>query len=282
MACTTVERIRGGDAAAMTSQADTTTMATRPTFGSIVCGVDDSAPSLEAARQAALLTDHDAALRYASISSELESPQDAHRALRRALDVGVRLGAGPTLVAEHAEDPSGRLLELAGGHDLLVVGIGAHSRAAGIALGSTASIAVHRSPVPVLVARRPPDGVEFPARILLASDGTPLSDGATELAARIAARHGSSVFIVAARDGEAPFRQGLAEHAAEIVAATGIEPEVLDEPGPAHRAVARVAREVNAALIVTGSRGLTGVSALRSVSERIAHAAPCSVLVARR
>jgi nucleotide-binding universal stress UspA family protein len=34
-------------------------------------------------------------------------------------------------------------------------------------------------------------------------------------------------------------------------------------------------------LLVVGSRGLHGVSALGSVSERVAHGARCSVLVAR-
>ena len=39
------------------------------------------------------------------------------------------------------------------------------------------------------------------------------------------------------------------------------------------------AREVD--LLVVGSRGLRGLRALGSVSERVAHQAPCSVLVLR-
>ena len=131
----------------------------------------------------------------------------------------------------------------------------------------------HRTP--------PPEGVAFPARIILASDGTPASDAAAALTARIAARHGADVAIVGARDHDAPFRPGLAEHAALIEEATGIEPLMLDQGGPPHDAVTAAARDFGPSLIVTGSRGLTGVSALRSVSERIAHAAPCSVLVVR-
>jgi nucleotide-binding universal stress UspA family protein len=56
---------------------------------------------------------------------------------------------------------------------------------------------------------------------------------------------------------------------------------VLAEPGPPHRGVAAAARDFDASLVVTGSRGLGGASALRSVSERIVHSAPCSVLVIR-
>jgi nucleotide-binding universal stress UspA family protein len=267
------------------------TMRARPTFASIVCGVDGSRPSLEAARQAALLTDHDAALCYVAVSWEqgvgatavaTMTHKHAHDTLGRVRDAARELGIEPSLVDEHAEDAASRLMELAAGQDLLVVGIHGHSRAGGIMVGSAASAALHRSPTPVLVARHPPDGVEFPARILLASDGTPTSDAAAELTARIAARHGAHVGIIGARDGEAPFRPGLAEHATQVMTATGTEPVILDAPGPPHRAVATAARDFDASLVVTGSRGLTGVSAIKSVSERIAHSAPCSVLVVRR
>lgn len=261
-----------------------------PAFASIVCGVNGSRPSLEAARQAALLADQDAALRYVAVSWEQGvgatavatlTHKHAHDILERTRDVARELGVEPELADEHAEDAARRLLDLATGTDLLVLGIHGHSRVGGIMIGSAASAALHRSPVPVLVARRPPDGIEFPERILLASDGTPTSDVAAGLTARIASRHGAHVAIVGARDGQIPFRPGLAEHAARIMEATGTEPVMLGEPAPPHRAVAKAARDFGASLVITGSRGLTGVSALRSASERIAHAAPCSVLVTR-
>jgi nucleotide-binding universal stress UspA family protein len=209
-------------------------------------------------------------------------PAHARRYLRAARDDAHERGVAAAVVEEHADDPARKLLEISAGHDLLVVGIHGHSRASGIVVGSVATAALHRSSIPVLVARRPPEGVEFPARIVLASDGTPMSDAAAELTARIAARHGSDVGIIGARDREKPFRPGLAEHAAQIVAAIGTDPTILDGPGAPHHAVATAARDFNASLIITGSRGLTGLSALGSVAERLAHAAPCSVLVVRR
>ena len=263
----------------------------RPTFGSIVCGIDGSRPSLEAARQAALLTDAGAALVYVAVSWEQGrgasavatlSHRHARDCLQRVRDDARTHGVEPALLDEHADDPSRRLLELAAGQDLLVLGIRGRSRVGGIIVGSAASAALHRSVVPVLIARRPPAGIEFPSRILLASDGTPVSDAAAALTARIAGRRGAHVAIVGAREGDAPFRPGLAEHATKIMTATGTEPVFLDEPGPPHRAVTRAARDFDASLVVTGSRGLSGLPALRSVSERIAHAAPCSVLVVRR
>jgi nucleotide-binding universal stress UspA family protein len=263
---------------------------TVPTFASIVCGVDGSRPGFEAARQAAILTDDAAALTYVAVSWEQGTGgsrvatlthDHAHRCLERVRDLARALGVEPSLLDEHADDPARRLMELAADQDLLVVGTIGHTRPGGIMVGSAATAAVHRSSVPVLVVRHPPDGVEFPKRILVASEGTPMSDAAVELTGRLAARHGASVAIAAARDGEIPFRRGLAEHAAQIKAATGTEPVVLAEPGPPHRGVAAAARDFNASLVITGSRGLSGASALRSVSERIVHAAPCSVLVLR-
>jgi nucleotide-binding universal stress UspA family protein len=246
-----------GEAAVMASQTDI--KHARPTFASIVCGVDGSRPGREAARQAALLTDDGAALTYAAISWEQGegatavatlSHRHAHECLRQAQQDARELGIRPALVDDRSPDAAGRLMELASGQDLLVLGIQGHSRAGGIMVGSAASAALHRSPVSVLVTRRPPEGIDFPSRIVLASDGTPMSDAA-------------------------------AEHATQIMAVTGTEPVILDAPGPPHRAVADAARDFDAALVITGSRRLTGLPALRSVSERIAHAAPCSVLVVR-
>jgi nucleotide-binding universal stress UspA family protein len=275
----------------MSSQTDSTLTRVGPTFASIVCGIDGSRPSKEAARQAAALADPGATLAYVAVSCETGvgptagatiTHKHAREYLRAARDEARELGVTAELVDEHSDDAGGRLLAFSAKQDLLAVGIHGHSRAGGIMIGSVATAMLHRSRIPVLVARRPPEGVEFPARIVVASDGTPMSDAAVELTARIAARHGSRVGIIGARDHEKPFRPGLAEHATQILEATGSEPVILDAPGAPHHAVATAARDFDAALVVTGSRGLSGRASLHSVSERIAHAAPCSVLVVRR
>jgi nucleotide-binding universal stress UspA family protein len=275
----------------MSSQTDSTLARVGPTFASIVCGVDGSRPSKEAARQAALLTDPGATLAYVAVSWEIGvgataqatlTHEHARDYLRAARDQASELGVTAELVDEHADDARRRLLAFSAKQDLLVVGIHGHSRAGGIMAGSVATAMLHRAHIPVLVARRPPDGIEFPARIVVASDGTPMSDAAIEMTARIAARHGSHVAIIGARDHERPFRPGLAEHATRIREATGTESIILDTPGSPHHAVAAVAEDFDASLVVTGSRSVSGLASLRSVSERIAHAAPCSVLVVRR
>jgi nucleotide-binding universal stress UspA family protein len=278
------------DAVAMRPQPETPSSRVGPAFGSILCGVDGSRPSFEAARQAAVLADEGTALRYVAVTWEQGFGANAvatlshargEDALRRVRDEAQELGVRTTVEQRHAADACRRLIELAGGHDLLVVGIHGRSRVPGIVLGKTAATLVHRSPIPVLVARRPPSEAEFPQDILLAVDGTPASHVAAEAAARIARRHGSRVAIIAAATRDEAERRELAEEAAAVLAATGSEPVMLDEYGSPHRAVAAAAAELGTTLVVCGSRGLHGIAALRSTSKRIAHAAPCSVLVMR-
>jgi nucleotide-binding universal stress UspA family protein len=60
-----------------------------------------------------------------------------------------------------------------------------------------------------------------------------------------------------------------------------VEPNAEIDHRPAVEALVARAAEAGADLLVVGSRGLHGVKALGSVSERVAHRAGCSVLVVR-
>ena len=73
----------------------------------------------------------------------------------------------------------------------------------------------------------------------------------------------------------------MAVEAAELMRATGSEPVILTELGNPQERIVEEARMEPASLVVVGSRGLHGVRALGSVSERVVHEVPCSVLVAR-
>lgn len=275
----------------MSVQADSQKVRAEPAFSSILCGVDGSRPGFEAARQAAVLAGADTPLTYAAITWEAGvgatavatlSRRHADEVLRRVRDEARELGTTATVSRHEAADPARGLIELAAGHGLLVVGIRGHSRVPVFVVGNVATTAVHRSPIPVLAARRPPAGATFPESILVAVDETPEAHVATEVAARIARRHDSRVAIIAAPARDAAQRRALAEDAATVVAATGLEPIVLEEHGRPARSVAGAAAELGASLVVCGSRGLEGLAALASVSERIAQAALCSVLVVRR
>lgn len=260
-----------------------------PVFGSILCGIDGSRQSFEAARQAAVLATGGATLRLLAVTYEigtgstaiaLLSRRRAVEALERARLAARDLGVRAEVEAVEATQASARLLEDAAARDLLVIGISGRSRLGGILVGRTAAAALHRAPIPVLVARRPP-AAQFPQSILLATDGAPSSRPAAALAAALARRHDARLSIVAAESRDATHRHELARQAADAFAATGCEPVIIDALGRPHTAIARAAAEVGASLVITGSRGLTGVASLRSVSERVAECAPCSVLVTR-
>jgi nucleotide-binding universal stress UspA family protein len=278
----------------MTSDATTTSPGRRPpagppAFRSVLCGINGSRWSSEAALQAALIAGPAGELTLLAVTHErgvgasvqaVFNRRHAREVLertRRALPDGA---PAPTLRTVADEDTAGGLLAAAAEHDLLVVGGREHSRTLGILLGSIATAAVHRASVPVLVARTAPGPAPFPREILLATDGSPEADAATDVAARLATRHVAHVTIAAC--GTAPVvRRRVAEAVTTIETATGVEPVVLDEPGSVPEAITGAAGVVGASLIVIGSRGRTGLSAVGSVSERVAHRAPCSVLVVR-
>lgn len=73
--------------------------------------------------------------------------------------------------------------------------------------------------------------------------------------------------------------KGLQTLAAEVRGDSG---EVYSGGRGIIEEIAEFAGSTQASLVVIGSRGMTGLKALGSVSERVAHRAPCSVLIVRR
>lgn len=261
-------------------------------FSTAVCGVDPSEQSVVAARQAIALTDPEARLYGVAVWD----PRLAMGAGIHASAVAVDLQQEATTAVEtihealpalepvlvRGNDVAG-LLAAATNLQADLVAVGSHggSRGAGIVLGSVATAMVHHAPCSVLVAREPRDAESFPRLILHAGDGSPDSIEAARLAGRIAAKHDAAVIALHVRDGQGA-GEDVSEEATSIVEECGREPLRESAEGPAHRRIAEVADKVGASLVVVGSRGMTGVRALGSVSERVAHQAPCSVLVVRR
>jgi nucleotide-binding universal stress UspA family protein len=117
---------------------------------------------------------------------------------------------------------------------------------------------------------------------MLASDGSDSSAPAAELAAAIAGEHKSDVTVLhVGREHGEDSRHRLAAQTAAIQGATGTEPVSIIEAGDPHRRIVELAERERVSLVVIGSRGLGGIKALGSVSERVVHLAHCSVLVAR-
>jgi nucleotide-binding universal stress UspA family protein len=253
-------------------------------FDRVVCGVDGSAPATDAAAVAGRVVAPDGTLELVAVEE-----------IGLAVHAGSRMAPVAEMLATETKRASREAIAIAGyfhhlvetkllegnpldclreeidrlDATLAVVGTRGRSRAAGIALGSVTTHLLHEAPCSVLVAREAHDLLEWPRRILVGIDGSTGSAAAFTAASTLAGRHGAVVRpVVATRE---PFvdlaaarsiANGLEEHDETVVHALHVLSEAAD-------------------LLVVGSRGLRGIHALGSVSERIAHEARCSVLVVR-
>jgi nucleotide-binding universal stress UspA family protein len=254
-------------------------------FKRILCGVEGNPASTEAARQAiALAGGGEGELRFTAVYTSFELGPDYHKdALEGSLDEAARL-AGKAGVAASTHLREARyaidvLLPESQEHDLLVLGTHGKSRATGIMFGSTASEAAHGTERPLLIAREAPGADPFPKEILFAGDGTPGSWAPARAAMQLAAAFGAKLGVVHVEDGKHDDESVLDAQLAEIEQATGAAPELTRPDGHANKEIVDAARAKGSSLIVAGRRGLRGVKALGSVSERIVSAAECSVLL---
>jgi nucleotide-binding universal stress UspA family protein len=261
-------------------------------FADILCGVDGTHVSYEAVRQAATLAGPNGHLTLLAVThvagaggagsgqSAAISPAHAEKALERAAQEAREAGVKATTELDSGGPPARVLLDRAREHGLLAVGAPALSRLGGILIGGVAAVAAHTHSVALLVARSAPEEHPFCERIVVASDGLEGSDRLVELAARLAAREPSSVLLLHATGVESHSRpHSIATQQKRLEKALAERGQARVEPGRPHDVIVQAARGERASLIVIGSRGLTGVHSLGSVSERVVHDAPCSVLV---
>jgi nucleotide-binding universal stress UspA family protein len=274
----------------MTTEEQTRSYASRETKRTavrVLCGIDASRADEAAVDGACLLAGphghvslvcvvHSTGAGY-NAQATIE-PDRARAALERAMKQARDQGVRASIHLVHNADAAGTLMRAAANGDALAVGTHDHTRAGGFAIGSVATTALHKAEVPVLVAR-----ASTGRSIVVASDGSPGSDRACDLAARIAGTSGLALTLLTVdRDGvEAAHRHALARQTVELAEATGEEPTVVSARGGTADAIVNAVTASGCSLLVVGSDGHSGVRALGSVSERVAHRAPCSVLVAR-
>jgi nucleotide-binding universal stress UspA family protein len=252
-------------------------------FSRVIVGVDASPESRVAVRQAAALMDrgylellaaheivYPAAVSGLVVAGRGDDYARASKeAATEALEQARRV-APDGVVAKVVEGrPANALLEAAERERATVIAVGSHGhgRTVGILLGSTATEIVHRAPCSVLIAR----GEMRPRlrTIVVGIDGSSESAAAYAAASELADRLGAELWPVVGHGG------GQVDH--EAVAALAPRREELpDDP-----VKALVTASADADLLVVGSRGLHGLKALGSVSERVAHQAHCSTLVVR-
>ena len=254
-------------------------------FSRILVGVDGSPESREAARQAAAIAEGELTLLaaydiapaivggtgfyvpdYSDIDIQREAAQTALEGARdeiaESLPAGkiVRGRPADALIAEVERDQD----------TLLVLGSHGLGRLAGFVMGSTSTELIRKAPCSVLITRKQRGDGDFPNKIVVGVDGSPESAAAYEAARHLAERLDVDLRTVVAHGGksvDSELFDWIVDHRPE---------EVPDEP-----VAALLATAADADLLVVGSRGLHGLRALGSVSERVAHQAHSSVMIVR-
>lgn len=132
-------------------------------------------------------------------------------------------------------------------------------------------------------------------KILLATDGSRYSDGATEKAINFVKSYGGSLSVISVVDIPVEYYaeaqkayEKLIEKAKEFITsakekatASGIEARGIVGEGVAHEVITQTANKEKADVIFIGSHGRTGLKRLLmgSVTERVIGYAPCPVLI---
>ena len=246
-------------------------------FSRVICGVDGSPESLTAVRQAARLLDADGSLILIAVAHVAQAAQAGMSAVHAA--ALLQQEAEEALAAAQSEapsastrlvngDPRAVLLREAEGASLLVLGSHGRGRIVGILLGTVAATMLHQARCSLLVARPARDPETWPQSVVVGIDGSTESATAFTIARSVAERFGATLRAVSAMDDHVD-----AERARTIA------PELEEESGKAIDVLKTASASTD--LVVVGSRGLQGLKALGSVSERIAQQAQSSVLVAR-
>jgi nucleotide-binding universal stress UspA family protein len=260
-----------------------------PVFDRILCAVNGSRGSAEAVRQAIALAASGGSIRFVAVTdvrgvgaNRIASlgEHSAQQALAAARALGRDKGIQIETELVHADDIAETLLTREG-HDLMVVGSHGATRFAGITLGNVATVLAHRTTGPLLIARPGPAHDGFPKRIAIAVDGSPTSEALVRIGGRLAAAHCSYAHLVHVMADEHGSRErhALALLSTDLFELTGVEPLVDAPSGPVADEIVGLAERTDANLVVVGRRGLSGLRAIGSVSERVAHRAPCSVLI---
>lgn len=188
------------------------------------------------------------------------------------------------------------------GAGLVTMGSRGRGRMKRLAMGSVSDSVVRHAHCPVMVVRWKP--VIFPARILLSTDGSEESVLAARTAADLAQRTDSELHVVTVAF-ESPYvyeEYHNVRHAQEVKRTRREAREMLEEQaqliekagasvaethlrvGGVDEEIVVLADEVDADLVVVGSRGRGGIrrALMGSVSDSVVRHAHCPVLVVRQ
>ena len=290
------------------SQVENLDMKSNHGYSRLLVGVDGSDASLHALREAfkistswvtvvAVTPFYEGDLRLLGVPKSdriIREPCDT--ALAQAQELAAEVGALIRLVCERGE-PHERLVRLAetGSRDLIVLGARGHNLLENLLVGSVTRRVIGFTSKDILVV--PPNASVGWDKILIATDGSAHSRQAADRALELAQLQGSKLLVVSVQDfpagirGVAPverleFLKICENQVAAVVnraEALKLQVEGFILEGVAYTAIAELAQEQQANLIVMGSHGKTGLMRLLMgrVTERVIGHAPCPVLVVK-
>ena len=256
-------------------------------LSNVVCGVDGSPEGMVAVAQMARLAPatsrmavcgvwtSGAALALGASAAFARPPFSDHEHMKNAVHTARDSFPRDRVEEVVIEGPAGpMLLDEVTQRRATLVAVGSHGsrRITGILLGGVATLMLHKAPCSVLISRHRQawDGVF--RSIAVGTDGSAESCAAVRVASQLG--DDLAVEVTAVMAGKNAINDALAS---SLARADGGQITLRRQPGSAVSVLA----ESNADLLIVGSRGLSGVRALGSVSERVAHQARCSVLVVR-
>jgi nucleotide-binding universal stress UspA family protein len=122
------------------------------------------------------------------------------------------------------------------------------------------------------------------ATIVVGTDGSDTARRAVDAAVELAALSGAALELVCAYP---PARRDDVDatlgQAGELARGAGVRVQAHPREGDAADAILDVAEELDADLIVVGSKGMTGAKRfmLGAVPNKVSHHAPCAVMIVR-
>lgn len=167
---------------------------------------------------------------------------------------------------------------------LIIMGRRGKSGLERLLVGSVTARVIGHTSHKVLVAPRDTE-LSF-ERLLVASDGSPASQGAFQEALSIAKKTGSQLNLITAAHGELDYQKAkaLAQDLAETARRLEVPLATFTPGGRPEQAIIQMATAKKIDLIIMGSHGRTGLKRLfmGSVAERVIGQATCPVLVVKR
>lgn len=260
-----------------------------PTFANILCAVDGTRASEAAVRMAGCLAGQQGRVSLLAATGERGSgghrtasvsPEHAKRILTGTGNLLKEAGVTSSAILDRRSDAVEAIIERSREFDLLVIGAPATSAFSRAIFSGVADAVLDASTTPLLLVRHSFRGTLNGRRILAASDGDTGSERIADVAVGLAQRFNSPMSLVYVIDHGLPSRARAVElQARQLEEMLSQSLELVVQVGKPSEVILEQARRQRTALIVMGTRRLHGLRALGSVSRRVAHDAPSSVLL---